>query len=165
MANLQIGPGETVTFRPRPSVSILAMRNLREESVRVLLDEEELAVLAPGESTEARVPAGVHRLEARGTTTLKSSFHPLDLPASVLVPLQFRSPTASLTVTNRRGEPLELKAGDRTLGVIGPGERVTFRDIEPGSVQLTARSRTRPLEWTIPVVFVAGEGFEWNLEP
>ncbi len=164
-ADLTVHPGRTATWEASASVSVLAVRNLRDEPVRVLLDSDEVAWLAPSGSSEIRVPAGRHRIEARGVTTLKASLHDVDLPPSARVALDLPSPSASVTVTNRHADPLGLRVGDRDVGVIGPGERVTFRDVDPGTVRLTARSLTRPLQWTVTVVLDAGQGYEWNLSP
>lgn len=164
-ADIQVEAGRTVTWETRPSVAILALRNLRDEPVRLLMDEEEIAFLAPSESTEVRVPAGRHRLEARGTASLKASIHDVDLPASARIALDLSSPTASVTLTNRHSDSLEIRVGDRELGVVGPGERVTFRHLEPGTVPLIARSLTRPLRWAVTVVLTAGQTYEWDLSP
>ncbi len=164
-ANLTVRPGLTATWEATPSVSVLSVRNLREESVRLLLDEDEVALLAPSESSEVRVPSGRHRIEARGVTTLRASLHEVDLPPSGRVALDLPSPSASVTVMNRHADPLALRLGDREVGVIGPGERVTFRDVDPGTVRLTARSLTRPLQWSVTAVLDAGQGYEWTLAP
>ncbi len=164
-ADLAVHPGRTATWEASASVSILAVRNLRDEPVRLLMDEDEVAVLAPSESSEVRVPAGRHRIEARGVTTLKASLHDVDLPPSARGTLDLPSPSASVTVTNRHADSLDLRVGDREAGVIGPGERVTFQDVDPGTVRLTARSLTRPLQWTVTVVLDAGQTYEWDLSP
>lgn len=164
-ADLRVEPGRTMTWEARPSVAILDVRNLRDEPVRLLMDEDEVALLAPAESSEVRVPAGRHRLEARGTVTLRASLHDVDLPASARIALDLPSPSASVTVTNRHSDPLEVRAGDRMLGVLGPGDRVTFHDLEPGTIPLTARSLSRPLRWSVTVVLAAGQGYDWDLSP
>ncbi|NOZ01357.1 MAG: hypothetical protein GXP54_05645, partial [Deltaproteobacteria bacterium] len=50
------------------------------------------------------------------------------------------------------------------LGVVLPGDKVTFSDIEPGSWRLVARSLKRPLTWSESITIVAGESFKWDLK-
>ncbi len=162
-ADVTVQPGRTTSWEARPSVSVLAVRNLRDEPVRLLMDGNEIAFLAPAEEAEVRVPSGQHLLEARGATTLRASLHNIVLSPSVRVALDIPSPFASVTVTNHLPDPLDVRADERGLGVIGPGERVTFRDLGPGTIRLNARSLTRPLEWTTTVHLEAGQEYDWDL--
>ena len=159
-----IGIGEHVTWEARPSVATLNLKNEREEEVRVLLDDLELILLAPAEEAELKVVAGRHHLQARGLSTLRATDHAVDLPASTRSHLALPSPSGSLVVTNRFSEPLSIKYSNRDLGVVLPGDKVTFRDMEPGSHDLMARSLKRPLSWGISITLAAGETFEWELK-
>mgnify|MGYP000931497653 CR=1 FL=1 len=162
-ADVTVSSGAVATWVARPRSATLSLKNLRDEEVRVRIDGETMARLAPAQSLDLLLPGGAHRIEAVGVTTLRSTVHSMELPATVVTRLPLPSPTATLVATNRRGEPLTLFDGDRQLGVILPGDRVTLRDIEPGDHQLQARSLDRPLTWHVRVNLAAGDSYSWDL--
>ena len=142
----------------------MSLKNPQSEEVRVLLDGVELGLLAPSESKEFKVPGGKHALEARGVDTLSSNRQAIDVPPAVTLPLVLAAPVASLVVTNRHSEPLAIAVGDRDLGVILPGDRVTLKDVRPGAYALVAKSLKRPLSWTESVTLRAGDVHKWDLQ-
>jgi len=162
-AELDIGIGEKVEWLASPSVATLALINVREEEVRVTVDGLEAALLAPSESLDIKVSNGRHHVLARGTSTMCSTDHDVDLPASTRTELKLTSPLGSLKVTNSFGEPLSISSGDRDLGVVLPGDLVVFRDIDPGKRRLEAKSLTRPLSWAVVVTLRPGETYDWEL--
>lgn len=162
--DVKIGIGEQVTWEARPSLATLHLKNLREEEVRILIDDRELTILAPAQETSLKVSAGRHFLQARGLSTLRSTDHAVELPASTTTRMDLPSPNGQLTVTNRFSEALSIAYGNRDLGVVLPGDRVVFRDVEPGTHRLEARSTKRPLSWAVSITLAAGESFEWDLD-
>ncbi|MBL6974958.1 MAG: hypothetical protein ISR64_04435 [Deltaproteobacteria bacterium] len=163
-SDVEIGIGGTVTWETRPSLATLVLKNLREEEVRVLVDDRDLTILAPGQETELKVQAGRHFLQARGLSTQQSTDHAVELPASMRTRMDLPSPSGQLTVTNRFSEALSISYGNRDLGVVLPGDRVVFRDVLPGTHRLEARSVKRPLSWSVSITLAAGESFQWDLD-
>jgi len=163
-ASLDLSPGAEVTWKVVPGVATLAMRNLRSEEVRLIMDGAEIGRLAPAETRDFTLPAGRHELEVRGVTTLNSTLHTLDLQAGLKTELPLAAPTATLVVTNLQSDPLAIGYDDRELGVILPQDRVTLRDVAPGTHRLFARSTVRPLSWTLPVTLGPGEEYHWDLQ-
>jgi len=49
------------------------------------------------------------------------------------------------------------------IGELVQGDRVTIRDVEPGTYDLVAKSLSRPLSWTTPVTLAAGDTYRWDL--
>jgi hypothetical protein len=164
-AQVDVPPGGQARWEVLPALATLRVRNERAEEVRLLLDGSEIGVLAAAATGEFRVSGGAHSLEARGTSTLTGAVRTLDAPAGTLVEVPVRDPVATLVVTNRHTDPLKVACGDRDLGVVLPGDRVTIRDVAPGVFVLKATSLKRPLTWTRPATLVAGEPFAWDLEP
>jgi hypothetical protein len=162
-ADVDVPGGGQATWTARSRTAGLALRNDRVEEVRVKVDGETTALLAPAQTLELSLPAGPHKVEAVGVMSLRSTLHALVLPTASLTRLALPSPDSTLVVTNRRSEPLALADGDRHLGVILPGDRVTLRDILPGDHLLEARSLDRPLSWHVKVALVAGDSFAWDL--
>jgi len=163
-ALLDVTPGAEVSFEVVPAAAVLAVRNTRPEEVRLILDGTEIARVAAAESADLRIAAGRHELHVRGVGTLATTLHALDLQGGQTTRLDLTVPTATLVVTNRQGEPLAIGYGDRQLGVVLPGDRVTLRDVAPGTYRLVARSLARPLSWTVPVTLSAGDTFKWDLQ-
>lgn len=162
-ATVEVPPGGTATWAARPRSSTLALRNARTEEVRVLVDGVMTARLAAAQTVEVPLTAGTHVVDAVGVTSLRATTHRLDLPPATVTDLVLPSPTATLIVTNRYGEPLTLSDGGRRLGVVLPGDRVTLRDVDPGRHVLEARSLDKPLSWHVQVAVAPGETFSWDL--
>ena len=162
-ADVEVPGGGQATWVAHSLTAVLALRNDRTEEVRVKVEGDTVARLAPAESFEVSLPAGPHRIEAIGVMSLRSTLHGLVLPAASTTRLSLPSPFSTLIATNRRNEPLALADGDRQLGVILPGDRVTLRDILPGDHLLEARSLDRPLSWHLKVALAAGDSFVWEL--
>ena len=163
-AEVDVDPGAQVSWTILPSLATLTVHDARAEDIRVLLDGSELAVVAAGESTALKVASGPHRLEARGVTTLAATEHKIVLAPGAETRMELGSPLATLVVTNRQGEPLKIGYGDRDLGVVLPGDRVTIPDVTPGTLKLTATAIDRPLSWTQPVTLEAGDVYKWDLK-
>lgn len=161
----EVAADSTTALEVPPPIATLVVRNLREEPVRLIMHDKEVASLAPSESKEVRVPAGRLLLEARGVTSFKSTLHDLTLPAAAVYSLDLARPYATIVITNRFADPIEVRANERELGVLGSGEKAAFKDLEPGTIRLTARSITRPLVWSLTIVLGPGETYEWEISP
>lgn len=162
-AEVEVPAGGTASWTAKPRSATLALRNDRPEEVRVRVDGETRARIAPAQSLDLSLPAGSHVVESVGVTSLRTTVHRLVLPASVVTRLVLPPSTATLVVTNRHGEALSLADGDRQLGVVLPGDRVTLRDLVLGDHFLEARSLDRPLSWHVKVSLAAGDTFAWDL--
>jgi len=154
--------GEVRWVIPLPQ-AVLALRNDRDEEVRVLLDRQTLARLAPKERVEVAVPAGPHLLEAIGVTSFRSTEYRMSFPAGSRTEQVLGSTEATLVITNRLGDPQELFDGPRSLGVLLPGERVTLRNLDPGEHRLEAKSRKFSLSRHLRVYLAPGDTLSWDL--
>jgi len=162
-AEIQVPAGGEVAWAIPALQATLLLRNDRDEEVRVLLDREPIAVLAPKERSEVAVPPGLHLLEAVGVTSFRSTEHRMTLPSGSRVTQVLGSSLATLVITNRLGDPQELFDGPRSLGVLLPGERVTLRNLDPGEHWLEAKSRKFPLSRHLRVHLSPGETLSWDL--
>lgn len=162
-AVVRLSAGETGLWEAVAPSATLALKNTRDEEIRLLVDGAERVRLAPAQGMDLRLPSGRHTLLAAGVTTLKQTRHEVKLPAGTRTVLDLPIPTAIVVITNRHSEPLSVAAGDRDLGVVLPGDRVTVRDLEPGNFLLVARSLSRPLSWTQLVSLAPGQSFDWDL--
>jgi hypothetical protein len=164
-AVVALSAGELGTWEAVPPSATLALKNTRDEEIRVLVDGLERARLAPAQTLDLHLPAGKHQLLSAGLDSLRQTRHELKLPSGTRTVLDLPPATATLVITNHHSEPLALAASDRDLGVVLPGDRVTLRDIAPGTVRLVAHAVNRPLSWTQIVALSPGESFDWNLAP
>lgn len=163
-AEIMVPPNGQVSWEVVPALATLRIRNERSEDVRVLIDDSEIGTIATGSSSEFSVAGGRHVVETRGMTTMTGYVQDIDVPARTQLTVVVREPLATLIVTNRFSDPLKISCGERELGVILPGDRVTVRDILPGVMLLNASSLRRPLTWTRTVTLTPGESFSWDIE-
>lgn len=159
----QVAQGARLEWKVLPRNATLALRNLRDETVRILVDDEPLIEVAPGASLDLPVPAGSRRVVATGTRTLASTSHRLDLPASTTTRLDLAPPFASVRVTNGQSQAVEVASDQAILGIVEPGQTAQFSQVSPGPCRLTARSIGMPVHWTILVRLDAGDIYDWNL--
>ncbi|HOU52865.1 MAG TPA: hypothetical protein PLQ97_02945 [Myxococcota bacterium] len=162
-AEVEVPAGGDVGWVIPTSQAILALQNDRDEEVRVLLDRDPIAVLAPKERAEIAVAAGPHLLEAVGVTSFRSTEYRVLLPSGSRTSQVLGPSQATLVITNRLGDPQELFDGSRSLGILLPGERVTLRNLDAGEHQLEARSRKFPLSRHLRVHLSPGETLSWDL--
>lgn len=160
---VEIGQGSRLEWTVLPRNATLALKNLRDEDVRILVDDEPLAQIAPGASLDLPVPAGERRVVATGTSTLASTNHRLDLPALTTTRLDLPPPFATVRVTNGQSQAVEVSSEQGVLGIIEPGQTGRFSQVSPGPCRLTARSVGLPVHWTVLVRLDAGDIYEWNL--
>lgn len=159
----EVVKGAQLTWTVLPRNATLSLNNLRDEAVRVLVDEEPRVEVEAGVTLEVDVPSGKRMIEAVGVRTLASTRYRMDLPAATVTHLDLARPLASVRVTNRQSGPVEVSSEQGVLGFVGPGEAVVFDSLLPGHHRLRARSVDLPVTWNVLAWLVAGVVHDWSL--
>ncbi len=159
----EVVKGSRLSWMVFPGNALLALRNLRDEAVRVMIDEKARAEIDVGASLELRIPSGEHVIEVVGVTSLAATRHRVDLPASGTTRMDLARPFASVRVMNLQSSAVEVSSEEGLLGVVNPGETVVFDHIFPGNCRLSARSTSLPVNWNILTWLAEGEVFDWAL--
>lgn len=159
-----IAENSRVEWFAEPMTTPLNLVNDREEAVRVSIDDEPIAVLAPSETREVLLAEGPHDVILIGVSSLRTTSHKIDLPAGSKTNLRLPPSSATIVFINHHGRDLEIGNENRSLGILPAGASVVIRDIDPGTHRLFAKAMDAPLSWNKLVSLSAGDTEEWVLE-
>lgn len=159
----EVAGGARLEWTVLPRNATVALRNLRDEPVRVLVDREPRIEVPAGGAVDLPVPAGMREIEAVGVRTLATTRHRIELPAAVRTTLDLARPFATVRVLNLQAQPVEISSEQGILGVVAPGQSAAFDRVPPGACRLTARSVGLPVNWNVLAWLEAGEVFDWSL--
>lgn len=107
--------------------------NVSPEPVLFALDGSEHPLVAPGQSLDlALVPAGRHLVSMTGSISRKIELRQVDVRAGQTTRVATARGRAQLKIRNDRDEPVELVIDAVRMGVLQPGEAVTFGGLRAG---------------------------------
>jgi hypothetical protein len=154
--------GDAVVTTSVPTASV-AVKNKRDEVVRLLVDGEVIATLAPQEEATVLLSAGNHVFEHKGLSTKVSAIVSVAVTKGIPNKVELLAPFGSIKISNGFTETLHVVVDGIEVGAVEPQSEVTFKGVQAGKHKVTLKAQQRPLEWSRDVVVKEGDVWAWKV--
>jgi hypothetical protein len=140
-----LGEAERRALVVAPVMGQVRVENLSGEAVSLRQHGAELLRLAADAAPALLpLPAGVHDLEVVRGDTVETRQVEVEARGDALTTLTLWPGTGRLVVLNRAAEPLEVRLGERVLGVVAAGASSVFEGLAAGALLLSASPLPQP---------------------